>query len=208
MPLGPPLQEEQHQLQARAQKSELRLRTDLMKDRDTLPSCESSFSLPGSLSGVGQGAGSSWGRGFAIREERVSKAHPTTTSHSHTLTEPRRNAPLCREAFAWPINVSIHLGFRQRQCFPRHLWAPFRTTSLPHGICQKLNCCLGGSWPQPLRPPIPCILIRFRLQTAGPRVLALKGSPWWTGRLGLEFQSEPASQTRAGPGWGSAVLPA
>lgn len=43
-----------------------------------------------------------------------------------------------------------------------------------------------GSWPLPLWTPIPSILIRLPVQTAGPGVLAPDGPPCWTGRLGQD----------------------
>lgn len=111
--------------------------------------------------GWGREAGNSLGLGFGGDERGVDEVHRLAQpSRPDTwISQPGRKAILSREGLARPTDVNIHLGFRQKQSFPGYLWASVRITSLPHGISQKLSCCVGGSWLLLCWTLIPSILI-------------------------------------------------
>lgn len=207
MPLGPPLRQEQPQPPARAQKSELRRRTDLMKDRDASPSGESSLGLPGSRSGAGRGAGSSWGWASGDRRgagEPGAPPHPRLPLTQ--LDGPWERGPRCREVSAEPINVNIHLGFRQRPSFPRRPWAPVRTTPCHTESARSSVVVREGAGRRLSGRGHQASSLGSASQLPGLQCRRWRAPPGGQGARGWTFWSEPASQTRAGQG--SAALPA
>ena len=90
-----------------------------------------------------------------------------------------------------PINVNIHLDFRQKQSLPRYLWASVRITSLPHGISRKLNCCLGRSWRPSLRTRYNPSSLGSVSKLPGLKCGHPRALPWRTGTRGRSHSLLP-----------------
>lgn len=193
LPLGPP-STVQHASQS--PNPEGRGRTGLTEDGDASPGHASSAladlsQSPGRSVRIPGEAGKSCQASGAIRGEWMSEALPLR----HLDRGPARKAQISCDVLARPIVVNIHLGFCQKQCFPRSLRARGRLSPLPHRIACKLRC-----WKRVAT--VPSVLVSCHVQTASLRMLVSDGSPWWTGRLGLDT---PSRET--GPGKDGARQP-